>query len=152
MKLQVSSHNDNFVCSTLFLAGPKGAESIEYYRTKQRNSVYSPNSISDLPSPSTKDPPATSGLSSWSSDEQKIREAFHILLPIAHKWENIGTLLDLSPNELSKIKHDVHEADDCLREMIKLWLRRVTIRPTWQSLADAVSVIDEKTASDITFS
>ena len=33
--------------------------------------------------------------------------------------------------------------------MLKLWLKRVTIDATWQSLAEAVSVIDSGIASEI---
>ena len=87
--------------------------------------------------------------SSWSQDEPTLGETLRILFPIAHEWANIGSLLDMSPDELSNIKHDNDGAQNCLREMIILWLKRVTIRPTWQSLADAVSLIDPKIALKI---
>ena len=96
----------------------------------------------NLSSISIKNSPGPHQPSSWSQDEPTLRETFRILFPIAREWENIGTLLDLSPDQLSNIKNDNDGVQNCLREMVKLWLKQVTVHPTWQSLADAVSLID----------
>ena len=98
----------------------------------------------NLSSISIKDSPGSHQPSSWSQDEPTLGETLCILFPIAHEWENIGTLLDLSPNQLSNIKNDNDGVQNCLREMVKLWLKQVTVHPTWQSLADAVSLIDPR--------
>ena len=103
---------------------------------------------SQLPSSSRTEPPNLLP-SSWNQDTPTLSDTFRILYPIAHEWENLGTLLDISSDELSTIKYDNEGARNCLREMIKLWLKRVTVLPTWQSLANAVSVIDKKTASNM---
>ena len=121
----------------VFFADPTGAES----------SISQPSVASTSLSSISMNPPGQP--SSWSQDKPTLREIFRILLPIAHEWANIGTLLDLSPDQLSNIKHDNDGAQNCLREMVILWLKCVTIRPTWQSLADAVSFIDQKTALKI---
>ena len=103
----------------------------------------------NLSSISIKDPPGPHQPSSWSQDEPTLSETFRILFPIAHEWENIGTLLALPSNQLSNIKNDNDGVQNCLREMVKLWLKQVTIRPTWQSLEDAVSFIDQRVALKI---
>ena len=99
--------------------------------------------------PSIMDPPSSTRLSSLCLDESALSDIFRTLYPIAREWENIGTLLCISPDQLSNIGHDYDGAQNCLREMVKLWLKQVTIRPTWQSLACAVSVIDPKIALKI---
>ena len=130
---------------TYSISGPKSAESSnspEHHSTEQRN-------IPNHPSTSTENPPAPDKFSSWSSDEPTLRDTFHILYPIAHKWDDIGTLLDIPANELSVIERDKDGVHACLREMITLWLNSGT-PPTWQTLAKAVMVIDRKIASEIT--
>ena len=134
---------------TYFIAGPKNAESSnspENRSTEQRSSVHSPVTITNPSSTSIKD---SDQLSSWSSDEPTLRDTFRILYPIAHKWDDIGTLLDIPANELSVIERDKDGAHASLRKMIVLWLNSET-SSTWQSLAEAVRVIDHKTASEIT--
>ena len=78
-------------------------------------------------------------------------DTFRILYPIAHKWDDIAALLHISSNEISTIQRDNDGVHACLRQMITLWLSHVSIPPTWQTLADVISVInEEKIASKIT--
>lgn len=105
--------------------------------------------------PDTKhhDPPQIPSLPnhcvSWTLDKPTLDDSLRILYPIAPMWENIGTFLKIPSNELSIIHHDFDGAHNCLREMLKLWLKRVTVVATWQSLAEAVLVIDSGIASEI---
>ena len=94
-------------------------------------------------------PSDSSHIPSLSLDKPTLGETFQILYPVAYKWDDIGAFLGISSNQLSTIKCNNDRVQACLREMITLWLNRVTIPPTWVSLADAMSVIDEKTASKI---
>ena len=38
---------------------------------------------------------------------------------------------------------------DCLKEMLLLWLKRVTPPPIWAELVDAVEQIDESKAKEL---
>lgn len=71
------------------------------------------------------------------------------LMPLASEWHNIGTLLGISEGELDAIRKENNRERDCLREMVKAWLRIVDPEPTWEGLAEAVRVIDQKKAQDI---
>ena len=71
------------------------------------------------------------------------RTCLKFLLPEAKHWHNIGTLLGISESNLEQIEADYPgRCQDCVREMIKVWLKQVEPRPTWKDLADAVEVIN----------
>ena len=70
------------------------------------------------------------------------RNCLRFLLPVAKHWHNIGILLGISYISLEQIEADYPgSCKDCVREMIKVWLKQVDPRPTWKDLADAVKVI-----------
>jgi hypothetical protein len=55
---------------------------------------------------------------------------------VADKWENIGLLLDIEEGRLSKVKSDNNNiSDNCLREMLKIWTKKVDPKPSWSSMA-----------------
>jgi len=60
------------------------------------------------------------------------------LMNVGDKWYNIGHQLGLTKQQLSDIgdKHKLQQ--ECLRETLSLWLRRVDHVPTWDRLADAL--------------
>ena len=66
---------------------------------------------------------------------------------LSHKeWQNIGVLLELSPQDLSIIKsHDISN----LREVLILWLTHVDPLPSWGALADAVELFDHQITDGI---
>jgi hypothetical protein len=70
---------------------------------------------------------------------------------VADKWENIGLLLDIEEGRLSKVKSDNNNiSDNCLREMLKIWTKKVDPKPSWSSMADALIVLGEESlAGDI---
>lgn len=63
------------------------------------------------------------------------------LLPLSIGWENIGALLGIPYEELEVIAHNWNIPSDCLREMIKVWLKMVDPEPTWERLVEAVEII-----------
>lgn len=80
-----------------------------------------------------------------------LKDLLKELTPIAHNWQNLGIMLDLDSGKLDNVKAN-HGArcEDCLREMIKLWLKKVNPPPTWSALAEAVKDINEhKLANEI---
>ncbi len=64
-------------------------------------------------------------------DFKVVREALH---SIRRKWKSLGVALDCSKDELDTIEHDYRTSDQCLDEMLDLWLRRLNPRPTWEAI------------------
>lgn len=78
------------------------------------------------------------------------RTCLKFLLPEAKHWHNIGILLGISESNLEQIEADYPgSCQDCVREMIKVWLKQVNPRPTWKDLADAVAVINPRLSKRI---
>ena len=75
-----------------------------------------------------------------------LRDLLRELYLRADKWDSIGSLLDIDPNLLSKIKTDYGtNAGSCLREMLRIWLKRVSPPPSWSAIADAIEQLGEST-------
>ena len=75
-------------------------------------------------------PKAASSESSKSDEPPKLAKAFKLLKPISQHWNNIGVLLELKNGDLGNIGTQYRGVpDDCLREMLSLWLRQVDPRP-----------------------
>ena len=65
------------------------------------------------------------------------------LLPVAADWQNIGVFLNISDSDLKQIESDYSgRCRDCIREMIRKWLKQVNPAPTWKYLAEAVEIVD----------
>ena len=65
------------------------------------------------------------------------------VLPVAKRWKHIGLALRLDPNKLDELERDKGNCEDCLTEVLILWLKRNynTERfgePSWEMLARAV--------------
>ena len=73
------------------------------------------------------------------------RPQFAVLLKELHQvhddWENIGILLNIEDQKLMAIRRDNYDSKACLREMLKVWLRRVDPRPSWQAVIDALHAL-----------
>ena len=77
-------------------------------------------------------------------------DCLRILLPIAHDWKTIGTLLEVEHHSLETIKRDnMGISKDCLRVLLHQWLDRVSPPPTWEELAEAVEHTDQTIAHKI---
>ena len=77
-------------------------------------------------------------------------DCLKILLPIAHDWKTIGTLLGVEHHSLETIKRDnIGISKDCLRDMLHQWLDRVSPPLTWEELAEAVEHTDQTIARKI---
>ena len=70
---------------------------------------------------------------------------------VSDKWEDIGIQLDIEDGQLSRIKIDnAGDSRACLREMLRVWLKRINPPPSWSNLADALDAqSDEGIASQI---
>ena len=74
---------------------------------------------------------------------------FKVVFPLAAEWKNIGLFLGISDSTLDMIACDNAKVNDCLREMLSVWLKRVSPQPTWETLADEVESFDERIADKI---
>ena len=75
--------------------------------------------------------------------------AYKITFCLASEWKNVGLFLELDIGVLDNIEYDYKKASDCLREMLRAWLKQVDPPPSWQMLASAVEPFDRATAEKI---
>ena len=62
------------------------------------------------------------------------------LYPASTKWYNLGLRLGLQVSVLDAINARCNkDPGECLREMLKEWLRRGLPLPTWEGLAEALT-------------
>ena len=57
---------------------------------------------------------------------------------VAHKWKRLGVFLKISTGRLDNIEADHHNTQDCLQEMLQVWLKQVHPPPTWASIINAL--------------
>ena len=75
----------------------------------------------------------------------KLKDLLRELYSKASKWMNIGVLLDIDTGRLDAIKTaENHAPDDCLREMLMIWLKGVPPPPSWAAIAEAVEVLGDQ--------
>ena len=61
---------------------------------------------------------------------------------VASKWKSIGTLLDISEEELSTISEREHgDPQECLMGMLNVWLHQTNPPANWPDIAAAVKFI-----------
>lgn len=99
--------------------------------------------------PPQSQPPKQDRSTSVLNSTVSLPSAYKIVFSLAHKWKNLGLLLEIAIETLDKIEHDYTTADDCLREMLCAWLKQVNPPPSWQALADAVELFNPETAENI---
>ena len=87
--------------------------------------------------------------SSVASNTLTLPSAFKLVFPLRSRWKNLGLFLNLDEDTLDTIEHDYKKADDCLREMLSAWLKKVTPPPSWETLAEAVDSFDQTVALKI---
>ena len=64
---------------------------------------------------------------------------------VADKWEDIGIFLGIETGTLDAIKTaENSKPQHCLREMLKLWLSRVSPPPSWAAIADVIEELGEE--------
>jgi len=84
------------------------------------------------------------------SNLPNVRLALRLLQPVAAEWQNIGCILEISSGELDSIRREERErCNDCLRRMLETWLKQIHPPPTWEALAEAVSVYNPNLAEEL---
>jgi len=68
-----------------------------------------------------------------------LRAAVTALLPVSHKWFNIGLELDVTESQLKIIETDRLGSEQQMRTMLDYWLNNATDPlPSWKVLVDAL--------------
>ena len=68
-----------------------------------------------------------------------------LLNKVACKWENIGILLKIEPYSLESVKTAENNIpQNCLREMLKTWLKKIDPPPSWSAIADALQCLGDE--------
>ncbi len=68
------------------------------------------------------------------------------------KWYNIGLELGVQSDTLDSIRDRFDDPIDCLREVLRPWLKGISPRATWRCLVDALRsciIGEEKLASEL---
>ena len=67
------------------------------------------------------------------------------------KLENIGILLRIESHRLKSVKKaECNDPQNCLREMLNIWLNKINPPPSWSVITDALECIgDEQLARDL---
>ena len=76
-------------------------------------------------------------------DLDDLFEVVSELQPVTARWKSVGLALRLSPTQLDVIEKENRSLDECLIEVLTLWLKKSydTKRygnPSWELLAEAV--------------
>ena len=73
-------------------------------------------------------------------------QVFRAVFDARTKWYDIGLELKIDPASLDAIQEDnPRNAQNCLRDMLKKWLRRSQPKATWRALVEALEspLVDE---------
>ena len=73
-----------------------------------------------------------------------LKDLLKELNKVASKWENIGIMLDVDSGRLENIKHNNSKScEECLREMLKEWLKQSHPAPSWKAMVEALDDVEE---------
>ena len=91
---------------------------------------------------------AAPGSSSKLLERPSVKQAYKALTPVADKWKQIGTFLEMPPGRLGCIQNDNNSEMDRLLALINAWLTKVE-DVNWNALIEAVEMVNEVVANDI---
>ena len=104
--------------------------------------TYTPSCIIDVPQMQAT--AAATNQEQPSEPAPDLKDLFKELCITADNWENIGVLLGIEPWQLNSVKTAENLPQNCLREMLKVWLKRISPPPTWSSVAEAIEVLGDQ--------
>ena len=71
-----------------------------------------------------------------------------LLTKAADKWGNIGILLGIELGRQDAIKATENQPQNRLREMLKIWLNRVTPPSSWSAIAETIDLLGDQKFAD----
>ena len=73
-----------------------------------------------------------------------LKDLLKELKQVASKWENIGVMVGIDSGILDNIEADNSKnCENCLREMLKVWLKQLDPAPSWPLMVEALEVLGE---------
>ena len=63
---------------------------------------------------------------------------------VSDKWEDIGIFLDIDSDILDAIRLNYGDIRSCLREMLKIYLKRASPPPSWSAIAEAIELLGNR--------
>jgi hypothetical protein len=79
----------------------------------------------------------------------ELKDLLRELYNKASEWFNIGVFLGIDTGILNSIRTaENHIPQNCLREMLSIWLKGISPPPSWAAIADAVKVIRDQRLAD----
>ena len=73
----------------------------------------------------------------------ELNDVLRELFTYAANWENLGIFLGVNAGQLEAIKSSNNQSENCLREMLKLWLQQVDPAPTWKAMVNAIQYLHD---------
>ena len=78
-------------------------------------------------------------------DKPELRTVMRELIKVDFRWQNIGIFLGVDPHRLESIKTAEHnDTQNCLREMLQIWLKKINPPPSWSAIIDALEDLGEQ--------
>ena len=65
-----------------------------------------------------------------------------LLLPIAHKWRDLGKQLGLDEASVDLFQITIEDEENCLQAVMTTWSKQIHHRPTWWGLIRAVDSVN----------
>ncbi len=65
---------------------------------------------------------------------------------LSQRWREVGDYLELAEEELENAQSSGSTPSDCLKSMLKVWLRRVDPPPTWKAILEVVEFLNPELA------
>ena len=79
----------------------------------------------------------------------ELKDILRELFTNAAEWMNIGVFLGIEIGKLDTIgTAENHKPQNCLREMLRIWLNRVSPPPSWAAIAEAVELLGDQKLAD----
>ena len=69
-------------------------------------------------------------------EKPELQDALKLFRDFAYNWEAIGALLRIPSSTMKEVKYD--KPEDCLLEMLRIWLKHTSPPPIWRELKDAI--------------
>ena len=81
-------------------------------------------------------------VTSQSTVRPQLRDLMRELWSTAAEWENIGINLEIPDGNLIQIKADhPNDSSNCMREMLRVYLRQVNPPPSWEAVAETLDFL-----------
>ena len=73
-----------------------------------------------------------------------------LVSPLSSQWKTLGVYLHVNSDKLDEIEANYKKVSDCMREMLREWLKKDTPSPsTWETLANEVEELNPSIAKQI---